>query len=117
METPSSWFPPESKESSVKFLPRVVATPRAVVAVVAALAATPGPLRPSARAPAPVPATGGAALGPEGLDPAAARLGHEAVQLDGRDAHAGRRLPVPHRRPRHCARARRQIARQPVPEG
>jgi D-alanyl-D-alanine carboxypeptidase/D-alanyl-D-alanine-endopeptidase (penicillin-binding protein 4) len=58
METPGSWFPPESKESSVKFLPRVVATPRAVVAVAAALAATAGLLSQSAGAPAAVQATG-----------------------------------------------------------
>jgi D-alanyl-D-alanine carboxypeptidase/D-alanyl-D-alanine-endopeptidase (penicillin-binding protein 4) len=52
METLGSRFPPESKESSVTFLPRVVATPRAVVAVAAALAATAGLLSQSAGAPA-----------------------------------------------------------------
>src|SRR5215207_7897622 len=58
METPGRWFPPKSKESSVTFLPRLVATPRAVVAVAAALAATAGLLSQSAGGPAAVQATG-----------------------------------------------------------
>src|SRR5215207_6009846 len=58
METPGRWFPPKSKESSVTFLPRLVATPRAVVAVAAALAATAGLLSQSAGEPAAVQATG-----------------------------------------------------------
>src|ERR671912_309254 len=58
METPGRWFPPESKESSVKFLPRLVATPRALVVVAAALGATAGLLSQSAGAPAADQATG-----------------------------------------------------------